>query len=67
MDPEGLDITIWGGNGRSFFDGPQNGIWGGKNWSGGWNPKKYGGINGPKPPLDSGDNSYIYHDLGDRG
>ncbi len=35
VDPFGLDETFWGGPGRSRFDGPANGNWGGQNWSGG--------------------------------
>lgn len=63
IDPSGLDATSWGGDGRSIGDGPKNGNWGGGNWSGGWNPNKHGGIDGPAAPMDSGDESYMYHDI----
>ena len=58
-DPEGRDRTIWDpGPGRSIRDGPRNGNWGGKNWSGG----QSGGKLGNAPPLDSADECYMRHD-----
>jgi RHS repeat-associated protein len=68
IDPFGLDETFWdcgttrGRNGRYCSDGPRNGNWGGKNWSGGWNPNQHGGQDGPGAPTDSGDECYMYHD-----
>ncbi|MBI1746582.1 MAG: hypothetical protein HYR55_08340, partial [Acidobacteria bacterium] len=62
VDPFGLDRTSWYGDGRSTFDGPKNGNWGGKNWSGGWNPQRHGGVPGPAGPTDSGDECYMNHD-----
>lgn len=66
-DPSGLDETFFDcvkdrGNGRTCSDGPRNGNWGGKNWSGGQNPNQHGGKDGTKPPLDSGDECYMAHD-----
>jgi hypothetical protein len=59
-DPWGLDATRWWpGAHRSFFDGPRNGNWGGKHWSGGIG----GGTIGPAPPTDSADSCYMRHDL----
>jgi RHS repeat-associated protein len=55
-DASGLDQTI------IDWSGPRNGNWGGKNWSGGWDPRKHGGQDGPAPPLDSGDECYMAHD-----
>lgn len=48
--------------GRSLFDGPTNGNWGGKAWSGGQYAPP-GQPNGSSPPLDSGDDLYRQHDL----
>ncbi|MDR3762572.1 MAG: RHS repeat-associated core domain-containing protein, partial [Acidobacteriota bacterium] len=66
VDPLGLDQTIWdgpfSGNGRGLGDGPRNGNWGGKNWSGGWNPNQHNGQDGPLPPTDSADACYMAHD-----
>jgi RHS repeat-associated protein len=62
VDFFGLDETFWPGPGRSRFDGPANGNWGGKNWSGGLAPRSNGGRPGQKPPLDSGDRCYMAHD-----
>jgi len=63
IDRFGLDDTFWGGPGRSFpFDGPANGNWGGKNWSGGQAPSANGGRAGNKPPTDSADRCYMGHD-----
>jgi hypothetical protein len=48
--------------GRGISDGPTNGNWGGKHWSGG----RYvpdGRPNGVSPPVDSGDELYMAHDL----
>lgn len=63
IDPTGLDSTNWDNTagGRSRWDGPTNGNWGGKCWSGGQyscgsNPS------GNAPPLDSGDQCYKRHD-----
>jgi RHS repeat-associated protein len=67
-DPLGLDETFMdcgtarGRNGRYCADGPRNGNWGGKNWSGGWNPDQHGGQNGPGAPTDSADACYMAHD-----
>lgn len=61
IDPYGLDVTSFLGDGRSIYDGPKNGNWGGKNWSGGWNPQQHGG-DGPLPPTDSADACYMNHD-----
>lgn len=48
--------------GRSIFDGPTNGNWGGKSWSGGiYSPP--GASMGSAPPLDSGDDAYMAHDF----
>ena len=59
VDPMGLDRTIWEpGPGRTRTDGPRNGNWGGKNWSGG----APGGAGGTAPPTDSGDECYMRHD-----
>ena len=64
IDPLGLDATNMNNTsgGRSRVDGPTNGNWGGKCWSGG----KYscGPGNGPgtAPPTDSGDACYQRHD-----
>jgi RHS repeat-associated protein len=62
VDPFGLDETFWGGPGRSRFDGPANGNWGGQNWSGGQAPRSNGGFPGSKPPMDSADRCYMAHD-----
>ena len=60
-DPSGLDATIWRpGPGRTRLDGPRNGNWGGANWSGGLGPGQQGP---PAPPVDSGDECYMGHDL----
>lgn len=59
-DPWGLDTTRWWpGARRNFLDGPRNGNWGGKHWSGGVG----GGAIGPAPPTDSADACYRRHDL----
>jgi RHS repeat-associated protein len=62
IDPLGMDATTWFGDGRSLFDGPKNGNWGGKNWSGGWNPNRHNGESGSAAPTDSGDECYRDHD-----
>jgi RHS repeat-associated protein len=66
VDPSGTDKTYWDNwgspNGRTPLDGPRNGNWGGKNWSGGWNPKQHGGKDGPGAPTDSEDECYMDHD-----
>ena len=62
-DSDGLDTTTWLGDGRGITDGSKNGNWGGKNWSGGWNPSKHGGLPGPLPPMDSADECYKRHDF----
>ena len=60
VDPLGLDRTILTpGEGRTIFDGPRNGNWGGGRWSGG----KSGDSTGSAPPTDSGDACYMRHDL----
>jgi hypothetical protein len=63
VDPLGLDETyvINTTGGRSTLDGPTNGNWGGKCWSGG----QYscgGHPMGKAPPTDSGDRCYMHHD-----
>jgi len=63
VDPFGLDATNWNNTsgGRSRWDGPTNGNWGGKCWSGG----KYscgGNSPGDAPPTDSADACYQQHD-----
>ena len=63
VDPEGLDATslINTSGNRRFSDGPTNGNWGGKCWSGG----QYscgGNAPGNAPPTDSGDACYQRHD-----
>jgi RHS repeat-associated protein len=63
VDPWGLDATTWNNTdgGRSRWDGPTNGNWGGKCWSG----RQYscGQQNqGNAPPTDSGDECYKRHD-----
>ncbi|MHB8723517.1 MAG: RHS repeat-associated core domain-containing protein [Steroidobacteraceae bacterium] len=63
LDPFGLDEThvVNTTGGRSVWDGPTNGMWGGKCWSGG----QYscgGHPMGKKPPTDSGDACYMHHD-----
>ena len=64
VDPLGLDATNWfnSSGGRPLYNGPTNGNWGGKNWSGGWYPPGHGGKDGTLPPLDSGDEAYQRHD-----
>jgi len=47
--------------GRSIADGPTNGNWGGKCWSGGQYSCGKAGM-GSAPPLDSGDEVYERHD-----
>ena len=63
VDPTGLDSTDWNNTqgGRSRLNGPTNGNWGGKCWSGG----QYscaGYPSGSVPPMDSGDQCYERHD-----
>jgi RHS repeat-associated protein len=63
IDPFGLDATNFDNTtgGRSLLDGPTNGNWGGKCWSGG----QYscgGNRPGNAPPTDSGDQCYQRHD-----
>ncbi len=63
LDPFGLDEThvVNTSGGRSIWDGPTNGNWGGKCWSGG----QYscgGHPMGTKPPTDSADRCYMHHD-----
>jgi RHS repeat-associated protein len=63
LDPFGLDEThvVNTSGGRSVWDGPANGNWGGKCWSGG----QYscgGHPMGNKPPTDSADRCYMHHD-----
>jgi len=63
IDPFGLDATDWHNRtgGRSAFDGPTNGNWGGKCWSGGQYSCSGNPI-GNAPPTDSGDECYERHD-----
>jgi RHS repeat-associated protein len=63
VDPDGLDETSWNNTagGRSRWNGPTNGNWGGKCWSGG----QYscgGHPMGKAPPTDSADVCYMHHD-----
>lgn len=63
FDPYGLDRTslINTSSGRSVADGPTNGNWGGKCWSGG----AYScgdSAGGNAPPTDSADACYMRHD-----
>jgi RHS repeat-associated protein len=63
---DGLDSPVdWdsGDNGRSASDGPRYGNWGGRKWSGGWNPAEHGDQDGGKPPVDSSDELYREHDI----
>lgn len=63
VDLTGLDRTDFSntaGGRNPFKDGPTNGNWGGKNWSGGLGPNQFGP---PAPPKDSGDAQYENHDL----
>jgi RHS repeat-associated protein len=62
IDLFGLDATSFLGDGRTIYDGPKNGNWGGKNWSGGRNPQQNWGLDGPQPPTDSADICYMNHD-----
>jgi RHS repeat-associated protein len=60
FDPLGLDETFWWpDHGRGLLDGPRNGNWGGKNWSGGKGPNEIGP---DLAPTDSGDALYMQHD-----
>jgi hypothetical protein len=63
IDPDGLDATDWNNTsgGRSRWDGPTNGNWGGKCWSGGQYSCKDKSP-GNAPPTDSGDQCYQRHD-----
>jgi RHS repeat-associated protein len=63
IDPLGLDATLWNntGGGRSRWDGPTNGNWGGKCWSGGQYSCGAQGV-GTTAPADSGDACYQRHD-----
>jgi len=63
IDPTGLDETKWTNmtGGRSVWDGPTNGNWGGGCWSGGQYSCKGHPI-GTLPPTDSGDACYMRHD-----
>ncbi len=63
IDPDGLDATtvVNRSDGRPCWDGPTNGNWGGKCWSGG----QYscgGHLMGKAPPTDSADRCYMRHD-----
>lgn len=63
IDPFGLDEThvVNTSGGRSVWDGPTNGNWGGKCWSGG--QYSCGGHPiGTKPTTDSADKCYMHHD-----
>ena len=64
IDPWGLDATNWNNytDGRNPWNGPTNGNWGGKCWSGG----QYscgGNPMGNAPPTDSADACYMEHDI----
>ena len=63
LDPSGTAAThlVNTGGGRRISDGPTNGNWGGKCWSGG----QYacgGNPTGNSPPTDSADACYMHHD-----
>jgi hypothetical protein len=60
--PVGATRLYNGDGGRSIFDGPTNGNWGGSKWSGGQYAPP-GRPNGTLPPVDSGDELYMAHDL----
>ncbi|MGJ7558733.1 RHS repeat-associated core domain-containing protein [Variovorax sp. RB3P1] len=64
IDPLGLDSSNYfnRSGGRSLLNGPTNGSWGGKCWSGGQYSCK-GNPVGDAPPTDSGDACYKRHDL----
>jgi RHS repeat-associated protein len=63
-DPRGLDETVWESRGgRGIGDGPRNGNWCGKNWSGGWVPALHSGLLGPYGATDSLDTCCKAHDL----
>jgi len=64
VDPFGLAATNWTNTngGRSKFNGPTNGNWGGKCWSGGQYSCGSGGV-GSVPPADSADACYMRHDI----
>jgi RHS repeat-associated protein len=55
-DPLGLDATVW-----RFPNGPTNGNWGGRCWSGGQQSCGDAGP-GTRPPTDSADACYQRHD-----
>jgi hypothetical protein len=63
LDRYGLAPTDWDNTsgGRSALDGPTNGNWGGKCWSGGQYSCGPGGM-GSAAPTDSGDVCYMHHD-----
>jgi RHS repeat-associated protein len=63
-DPFGLDATNWNNtsSGRSRWNGPTNGNWGGQCWSGGQYSCRPDGQPGVAPPTDSGDTCYQKHD-----
>jgi RHS repeat-associated protein len=58
------DETKWNSTsgGRRRSDGPTNGNWGGKCWSGGQYSCGPGGITRTAPPTDSADEAYQRHD-----
>jgi len=62
-DPLGLAATNWNNTsgGRSRWDGPTNGNWGGRCWGGGRHSCGPEG-SGTAPPTDSGDACYMRHD-----
>jgi RHS repeat-associated protein len=57
IDPLGLDSTVW-----RIPNGPTNGNWGGRCWSGGQKSCGDAGM-GNLPPLDSADAIYKKHDI----
>lgn len=63
VDPLGLDKTVWWntGGGRNPINGPTNGNWGGKCWSGG-TYSCGGNPDGSALPTDSADACYMAHD-----
>ena len=63
LDSFGLDSTVYSlDNGRNLLDGPRNGNWCGKNWSGGLNPQLNHGKDGLLGPVDSMDACCQVHD-----
>ncbi len=63
VDSTGLDATMWHWmEFRNLQDGPANGNWCGKNWSGGVNPQLNNGNDGILSAVDSMDDCRKTHD-----